>query len=150
MTKLLPWGFFELNPAKQAIYNNIKEIIKKSYKKYWYVNIKTATVEANSTLLAKSRNEVSKQVFWLYGLKGWAKDLKPYSLRFDLTVPFARYILDNEEFITFPFKRYQMQNVFRWEKQQAWLFRYKKIACSKTKIKNIYWFNMWKIFNKWW
>lgn len=123
MPKLLPGWFWELSPEKQAIENKLREIIKINYEKYWYFNISTPAVELNSVLTAKWGSEVSKQIFWLYGLKQWADDLKNYSLRFDLTVPMTRYVVDNEETLKFPFKRYQMQTVWRWERQQAWRFK---------------------------
>jgi histidyl-tRNA synthetase len=74
-------------------------------------------------LLAKSGQETSKQIFGLYGLAQGGEDLKEYSLHFDLTIPFARYILDHEGEITFPFKRYQIQPVWRGERAQRGRFR---------------------------
>lgn len=123
MVKLLVWWFGELAPDKQIIENNIKNIIKNNYENVWYVNIETPAVESNEVLTSKWWDEVSKQIFWLYWLKQWASDLKWYSLHFDLTVPFARYVVDNEENIKFPFKRYQIQKVWRWERQQKWRFK---------------------------
>lgn len=123
MAKLLPGGFQELTPDKQIIENAMKDIIRKNYENYWFVNIETPAVESTNVLTAKGWDEVGKQIFWLYGLKQWAEDLKNYSLHFDLTVPFARYVVDNEEYIKFPFKRYQIQKVWRWERQQKWRFK---------------------------
>ncbi len=126
MTKLLPGGFNELTPDKQIIENSIKDIIKSNYERYWYINIETPAIELNKVLTSKWWDEVSKQIFWLYGLKQWSNDLKEYSLRFDLTVPLARYVVDNENDIKFPFKRYQIQKVWRWERQQKG--RYKEFT----------------------
>lgn len=123
MAKLLPWWFGELNPDKQKIQNIMKEIIVKNYEAFWYVNIETPAVELNEVLTSKWWEEVWKQIFWLYWLKQWPSDLKPYSLHFDLTVPFARYVVDNESVLKFPFKRYQIQKVWRWERQQRWRFK---------------------------
>jgi len=65
-----------------------------------------------------------KQIFWLYWLAQWCNnDTKDYSLHFDLTVPFARYVLDHLNEISFPFKRSQIQKVRRWERAQKWRFR---------------------------
>jgi len=120
---LRPWGFPEYSPSEQVVFDRIHSIIEKQYRSFWYAHIYTPAVEANKILLAKSGNETSKQIFGLYGLaQGW-EDLKDYSLHFDLTIPFARYILDHEGDITFPFKRYQIQPVRRWERAQRWRFR---------------------------
>jgi len=80
-------------------------------------------VEANSVLLAKNGEETGKQIFGLYGLAQGTGDLKDYSLHFDLTVPFARYVLDRESELFFPFKRYQIQPVWRGERAQKGRFR---------------------------
>ncbi len=120
---LKPSGFVDYNPEKQKIFNKIKEIIEHNYSKTGFVNIETPSVENNTVLTAKGWDEVAKQVFWLYGLaQGWS-DTKKYSLHFDLTVPFARYAIEYEEDIKFPFKRYQIQKVFRWERAQKWRFK---------------------------
>ncbi len=123
MAKLLPWWFGELTPDKQKVQNVMKEIIVRNYESYWYLNIETPAVELNEVLTSKWWEEVWKQIFWLYWLKQWPSDLKPYSLHFDLTVPFARYVVDNESILKFPFKRYQIQKVWRWERQQRWRFK---------------------------
>ncbi|MDR2190055.1 MAG: hypothetical protein LBP53_02450 [Candidatus Peribacteria bacterium] len=80
-------------------------------------------MEANAVLLAKNGEETGKQIFGLYGLAQGASDLKEYALHFDLTVPFARYVLDREHELTFPFKRYQIQPVRRGERTQKGRFR---------------------------
>ncbi len=123
MKNLLPGGFGELTPDKQKIQNVVKEIIIKNYETFWYINIETPAVELNEVLTSKWWEEVWKQIFWLYWLKQWPEDLKPYSLHFDLTVPFARYVVDNESILKFPFKRYQIQKVWRGERQQRWRFK---------------------------
>lgn len=124
MAKNLKASWFpELTPDKQIIENNLKEIIAKNYKKSWFINIETPTIELNSILTAKGWEEVAKQIFWLYGLAQWAEDLKDYSMHFDLTVPFARYVIEYENDLKFPFKRYQIQKVFRWERPQKCRYR---------------------------
>ena len=120
---LRPGGFPEYSPAEQAVFDRVKSIIEKQYQQFWYAHIYTPAVESNAVLLAKSGNETSKQIFGLYGMAQWAQDLKDYSLHFDLTIPFARYILDHEWEIAFPFKRYQIQPVRRGERAQRWRFR---------------------------
>lgn len=120
---LKPSWFNDLNPEKQILLNKMKEIIDKNYKKYWFVNIETPSVENVSVLTAKWWDEVAKQVFGLFGLAQWADDAKKYALHFDLTIPFARYVIEYEEEIKFPFKRSQIQKVWRWERPQAWRYR---------------------------
>ena len=120
---LLPSGFPEYSPSQQATFDRIKTIIEKNYLSFGYYHIHTPAVESNKVLLAKSGQETSKQIFWLYGLAQGGEDLKDYSLHFDLTIPFARYILDHEAEITFPFKRYQIQPVWRGERAQRGRFR---------------------------
>jgi histidyl-tRNA synthetase len=120
---LRPWWFTEYNPSEQAIFDKLKIIIEKKYTSFGYTHIYTPAVESNKVLLAKSGQETSKQIFWLYGLAQGAEDLKEYSLHFDLTIPFARYILDHDQEITFPFKRYQIQPVRRGERAQRGRFR---------------------------
>ncbi len=116
-------GFPEWLPLEQGVENKMKEIVSKEYQKYGYINIETPAVEKNDVLTSKSWEEVSKQIFWLYGLAQKKEDLKEYSLHFDLTVPLARYIIDHEEKLEFPFKRYQIQKVWRGERQQKWRFK---------------------------
>lgn len=120
---LRPSGFPEYSPAEQLVFDEVKDIIEKHYKFFWYSHIYTPAVESNKVLLSKSWDETSKQIFWLYGLAQWSEDLKDYSLHFDLTIPFARYILDHEWEITFPFKRYQTQPVRRGERSQRGRFK---------------------------
>jgi len=123
MAKLIPGGFPELTPDKQWLENELREIIKINYRKFWYINIETPTIESNKILTSKWWDEVSKQIFWLYWLSQWSEDLKDYSLHFDLTVPLARYVVEHENDLTFPFKRFGMQKVFRWERQQKGRFK---------------------------
>jgi len=120
---LRPSGFMEYSPSEQLIFDQLVEIIKKNYEKFWYTHIHTPAVEANSVLLAKNGEEAGKQIFGLYGLAQGTDDLKDYSLHFDLTVPFARYVLDRESELTFPFKRYQIQPARRGERAQRGRFR---------------------------
>ncbi len=117
------WGFSELKPDQKIIEEKIFDIVKKNYRQFGYNPIETPAVERNEVLTAKGWWEVSKQIFWVYWLAQWADDLKKYSLHFDLTVPFARYVLDYKWELTFPFKRSQIQKVWRGERQQRWRSR---------------------------
>lgn len=120
---LRPSGFVEYSPSEQIQFDKLIEIISQTYKSFWYSHIHTPAVESNKVLLSKNWEETGKQIFGLYWLAQGAEDLKDYSLHFDLTVPFARYVLDRESELTFPFKRYQIQPVRRWERAQKGRFR---------------------------
>ncbi|MCX6823011.1 MAG: ATP phosphoribosyltransferase regulatory subunit [candidate division SR1 bacterium] len=120
---LRPGGFPEYNPAEQIIFDQIQKIIEKNYIQYGYAHIQTPAVEANSVLLSKNGEDAGKQIFGLYGLAQGKDDTKEYSLHFDLTVPFARYVLDHENDIVFPFKRYQIQPSRRGERSQRGRFK---------------------------
>ena len=116
--------FWELDPSSQKLFDRLIKILEQTYQKWGYDHIYTPAVEKNEVLLAKGGEEVSGQIFGLYGLKQWCeKDKKDYSLHFDLTVPLARYVLDRRNELRFPFKRYQIQPVWRWERQQKGRFR---------------------------
>jgi len=123
MAELRPSGFPEYSPSQQLIFDRLKAIIEKNYQAFWYTHIHTPAVEKNTVLLSKNWEETGKQIFWLYWMAQWKDDLKEYGLHFDLTVPFARYTLDRESQLTFPFKRYQIQPVRRWERAQKWRYR---------------------------
>ncbi len=120
---MLKVGWFpEYTPSEQQVFDDITNIIEKSYRSFWYMHIETPAVEKNDVLL-KWGESASKEVFGLYGMATWAEDLKWYGLNFDLTIPFARYVLDHQGELVFPFKRYQLQNCWRWERAQRWRFR---------------------------
>ena len=116
------WGFPEYTPAQQAMFDDIKNIIETTYQSFGYVHIETPAVERNEVLF-KGWEWASKEIFWLYGMASGADDLKWYGLNFDLTIPFARYVLDNQWVLTFPFKRYQTQWCRRGERPQRGRFR---------------------------
>ena len=120
---LRPSGFVEYSPSEQRIFDQLINEIQNQFQLFWYTHIHTPAVESNTVLLSKNGEETGKQIFWLYGLAQWASDLKDYALHFDLTVPFARYVLDWEDKLTFPFKRFQIQPVWRGERAQKWRYR---------------------------
>ena len=120
---LRPSGFVEYSPSEQLIFDQLISEIQIQLQLFWYTHIHTPAVESNAVLLSKNWEETGKQIFWLYGLAQWASDLKDYALHFDLTVPFARYVLDREDKLTFPFKRFQIQPVRRGERAQKWRYR---------------------------
>jgi len=136
MANLKVWWFPEWSLEKQKLENEIKKLISDNFEAFGYMNIETPLMERNTVLLAKSWEETSKQIFGVYGLAQGQDDLKDYSIRFDLTVPFARYFIDHENEISLPFKRFQIQKVYRWERSQKW--RYKEFyQCDIDVIDNI-------------
>ena len=114
--KTLP-GFMELNPEDQIAFNRIKKVIEKTYQSYGFVPLDTPIIEYSNVLLAKAGGETEKQIYRF--LKG-ENDL---SLRFDLTVPLAKYVAMKQNELVFPFKRYQIGKVFRGERPQKGRFR---------------------------
>lgn len=114
------WWFAELLPEYKILEEQMLDIIKRNYKKYGYTPIETPAVEKTEVLTAKWWWEVKNQIFGVYGLAQGSDDLKDYSLRFDLTVPFSRYVLDYRGELAFPFKRSAIWKVWRWERQQRW------------------------------
>jgi len=113
---ILP-GFLELLPTEQIAFNNILEIIKKNYENNGFMPIDTPIIEKTEILLAKGSDETDKQI---YRFNKGSNDL---SLRFDLTVPFARYAAEHMSELVFPFRRYQIGKVFRGERNQRGRYR---------------------------
>jgi len=113
---ILP-GFMELLPTDQIAFNDMLDTIKKTYEKYGFIPVDTPMIEKSEVLLAKSGGETEKQV---YRFNKGDNDL---SLRFDLTVPLARYVSQHFGDLTFPFRRYHIGKVFRGEKPQKGRFR---------------------------
>ena len=110
-------GFMELLPNDQIRFNEIKEKIQKSYEKFGFLPLDTPIIENSEVLLAKAGGETEKQI---YRFNKGDSDL---SLRFDLTVPLAKYVSEYYGELSFPFKRYQIGKVYRGEKAQAGRFR---------------------------
>ena len=120
MNKVIPRtlpGFMELLPQDQILFNNMYDTIRKVYERFGFLPIDTPTIELSEVLLAKAGGETEKQI---YRFNKGDNDL---SLRFDLTVPLARYTAEHYNELVFPFKRYQMSKVFRGERPQKGRFR---------------------------
>ena len=114
--KTLP-GFMELLPNDQIAFNDIKEKIRKSYERFGFLPLDTPIIEDAEVLLAKAGGETEKQI---YRFNKGENDL---ALRFDLTVPLAKYVAEYYGNLSFPFKRYQIGKVYRGEKAQAGRYR---------------------------
>ena len=114
--KTLP-GFMQLLPKDQILFNEMKEKIQKTYEKFGFLPLDTPVIESSEVLLAKAGGETEKQI---YRFNKGESDL---SLRFDLTVPLAKYVTENYANLNFPFRRYQIGKVYRGEKAQRGRFR---------------------------
>jgi len=110
-------GFMELLPNEQILFNQMKEKIQKSYEKFGFLPLDTPIVELSEILLAKAGGETEKQIY------KFTKGDNDLALRFDLTVPLAKYVALNYGELSFPFRRYQIGKVYRGEKPQKGRFR---------------------------
>ena len=113
---ILP-GTMELLPHEQLIFNKMKDIIRETYELFSFLPIDTPALEKTEILLAKGGGETEKQI---YNIANTSTDT---SLRFDLTVPLARYVSMHEHELKFPFKRYQIAKVYRGERNQKGRYR---------------------------
>ena len=110
-------GFMELLPARQAQFDRMMETLRRIYSLYGFTGLDTPLVEASEILLAKGGGETEKQI---YRFEKGDSDL---ALRFDLTVPLAKYVALNYGQLTFPFRRFQIGKVYRGERAQRGRFR---------------------------
>ena len=110
-------GFMELLPAPQQQMECIMDILRRTYRLYGFTPLDTPVLEASEVLLAKGGGETEKQI---YRFQKGDTDL---SLRFDLTVPLAKYVALHYNDLTFPFRRFQIGKVYRGERAQRGRFR---------------------------
>ena len=110
-------GFMELLPPRQAQMRAVMGVLRQTYALYGFTPIDTPIIEAAEVLLAKGGGETEKQI---YRFQKGDTDL---ALRFDLTVPLAKYVAMNYGQLTFPFRRYQIGKVYRGERAQRGRFR---------------------------
>ncbi|MDD6678032.1 MAG: histidine--tRNA ligase [Firmicutes bacterium] len=110
-------GFMELLPAKQVQMERMMEILRKTYSLYGFSPLDTPAIEDAQILLAKGGGETEKQI---YRFQKGDSDL---ALRFDLTVPLAKYVALHYNELAFPFRRYQISKVYRGERAQRGRFR---------------------------
>lgn len=115
-------GAQELLPAEQAVFNDLKTKIADSYKSHGYSEIETPSIERTEILLAKAGGDTEKQIYKLIKTTESADD-STQALRFDHTVPLARYIVEHENSLVFPFKVSQIGTNFRGERAQKGRFR---------------------------
>jgi len=110
-------GFMELLPQKQAKLEKMMELLRKTYSLYGFAALDTPAIEDAQILLAKGGGETEKQI---YRFQKGDSDL---ALRFDLTVPLAKYVALHYNDLAFPFRRYQISKVYRGERAQRGRFR---------------------------
>lgn len=110
-------GFMELLPEDQILFNNMINTIRHNYEKFGFVPQDTPILEKSEVLLAKSGGETEKQVY------RFNKGDTDISMRFDLTVPLARYVAQYYSSLSFPYRRYQIGKVYRGERSQKGRFR---------------------------
>ena len=110
-------GFMELMPNEQILFEQIKQKIEKTYQKFGFLPLDTPILELSEVLLAKAGGETEKQIY------RFEKGDTDISLRFDLTVPLAKYVAKNYGNLSFPFRRYQIGKVYRGEKMQKGRYR---------------------------
>lgn len=123
-------GTLELLPTEQIAFQRMLDVIRSGYERFGFLPIETPAYEVTEVLLTKTGGETERQVLFVQSTgaleKSAAADepgLPELALRFDLTVPLARYVAEHEHQLTFPFRRYQMQRVYRGERPQRGRFR---------------------------
>ena len=122
-----PPGVMELLPRDQIAFQQMLDTIRRNFERFGFLPVETPVMELSETLLTKSGGETERQVYFVQStgaLQNADADAVPeLALRFDLTVPLARYVAEHEHDLSFPFRRYQMQRVYRGERAQRGRFR---------------------------
>ncbi|WP_115512842.1 histidine--tRNA ligase [Xanthomonas arboricola] len=130
-----PPGIMELLPREQIAFQRMLDVIRRNYERFGFLPVETPVFELSDVLLTKSGGETERQVYFVQSTGALANaaaaaddgaengGLPELALRFDLTVPLARYVAEHEHDLSFPFRRYQMQRVYRGERAQRGRFR---------------------------
>jgi histidyl-tRNA synthetase len=119
-----PSGVMELLPREQIAFQSFLDTIRRGYERFGFLPIETPAFELTDVLLTKSGGETEKQVYFVQSTGARQQGRDPeMALRFDLTVPLARYVAEHEHDLAFPFRRYQIQRVYRGERAQKGRFR---------------------------
>jgi histidyl-tRNA synthetase len=116
-------GFPELLPAQRAVEVHVLDTLRRTFELHGYANIETRALEPMSHLARKG--EIDKEIYVVRRLHAQEGEVSAdeLGLHFDLTVPFARYVLENAGHLAFPFRRYQIQKVWRGERPQEGRYR---------------------------
>ncbi|MGB6021700.1 MAG: HisS family protein, partial [Ornithinimicrobium sp.] len=137
ITPRTPSGVLELLPPEQIAFQRLLDTIRSGFERFGFLPIETPVFEVSDVLLTKTGGETERQVYFVSSTGSLEKaaaevkadgsaaeaSLPEMALRFDLTVPLARYVAEHEHQLTFPFRRYQMQRVYRGERSQRGRFR---------------------------
>ncbi|RPE82015.1 histidine--tRNA ligase [Vulcaniibacterium tengchongense] len=124
-----PPGVLELLPADQIAFQRMLDTIRRNFERFGFLPVETPVMELSEVLLTKTGGETERQVYFVQSTGALEKAAQgeggppELALRFDLTVPLARYVAEHEHELAFPFRRYQMQRVYRGERQQRGRFR---------------------------
>ena len=116
----------ELLPREQIAFQRMLDTIRRNYERFGFLPVETPVFELSEVLLTKSGGETERQVYFAQSTGALEKEnegLPELALRFDLTVPLARYVAEHEHDLAFPFRRYQIQRVYRGERAQRGRFR---------------------------
>jgi len=117
----------ELLPRDQIAFQRMLDIIRDNYERFGFLPVETPVMELSEVLLTKSGGETERQVYFVQSTGALEKhetgQMPEHALRFDLTVPLARYVAEHEHDLSFPFRRYQIQRVYRGERAQRGRFR---------------------------
>ena len=126
-----PPGVMELLPREQIAFQRMLDAIRRTFERFGFLPVETPVMELSEVLLTKSGGETERQVYFVQSTgaleksldKSGGEGMPELALRFDLTVPLARYVAEHEHELAFPFRRYQMQRVYRGERAQRGRFR---------------------------
>ncbi|HEX2689184.1 MAG TPA: histidine--tRNA ligase [Kofleriaceae bacterium] len=124
-----PPGVLELLPPQQLAFQHMLDTIRRGFERFGFVPVETPVFELTKVLLTKSGGETEKQVYFVQSTGSLKQagegeaELPELALRFDLTVPLARYVAEHEAKLNFPFRRYQIQRVYRGERAQKGRYR---------------------------
>src|SRR6478735_4559474 len=117
----------ELLPRDQIAFQRMLDTIRHTFEQFGFLPVETPVMELSDVLLTKSGGDTERQVYFVQStgaLDNAGKEGRPeLALRFDLTVPLARYVAEHEHDLAFPFRRYQMQRVYRGERAQSGRYR---------------------------
>ena len=117
-------GVLELLPLDQIAFQRMLDTIRRNFERFGFLPVETPVIEFADVLLTKTGGETERQVYFVQSTGALEQGEKPdLALRFDLTVPLARYVAEHERDLNFPFRRYQMQRVYRGERAQRGRFR---------------------------
>ncbi|MFT3806408.1 histidine--tRNA ligase [Arenimonas sp.] len=121
-----PPGIMELLPRDQIAFQRMLDTIRRNYERFGFLPVETPVFELSEVLLTKTGGETERQVYFVQStgaLEKGGEGLPELAMRFDLTVPLARYVAEHEHDLAFPFRRYQIQRVYRGERAQRGRFR---------------------------